>query len=83
MNWYEFVNSRTTIPHDKNQAWKYSLNTTLIQSVPDAEEEQGEQPTEKQASSHALPERHITVQLSETEHCAMGTNDLRNKAFLK
>lgn len=82
MNWREFVNSRTTIPHYKNQAWKCSLNTTLIQSVPDAEEEQ-EQPAEKQASSHALPEQHITVQLSETEHCAMGTNGLRNKAFLK
>lgn len=52
---------------------EHYTNTT----VPNAEEEQGEQLIKKQASSYALPEQHITVQSSETEYCAMGTNSLR------
>ena len=46
-------------------------------SVPDAEEEQGEELTKKQASSYALPEQCITAQSSETKYCAVGTNGLR------
>lgn len=48
------------------------INTT----VPGAEEEQGEQLTEKQASSQVLPEQCSPVQLSGSEHCATGTTGL-------
>lgn len=46
-------------------------------SIPDTEEEQGEQLTKNQASSYALPEQHITVQSSEAKYCATGTNGPR------
>lgn len=57
---------------------EHETNTT----VPDAEEEQAGQLTEKQGSSQVLPEECSTVQLSGTEYCAMGTTGL-TKVLLK